>query len=65
MFARQPALPLSGMAFVILDGIEPSEYRESLENSLEISSLSSPDLRKQIAIIRETLHSDGGQHLLG
>jgi hypothetical protein len=47
------------MAFAILDGIEPAEYRKSLEKSLEISSLSSPDLRKQIAIIRATVHSDG------
>jgi hypothetical protein len=47
------------MALAILDGIEPSEYRESLETSLEISSLSSPDLRKQIAIVRETLYPDG------
>jgi hypothetical protein len=56
MFVRRPPLSLSGMALAILDGIEPSKYRESLETSLEISILSSPDLRKQIAIIRETLH---------
>jgi hypothetical protein len=53
------------MALVILDDIEPSKYRESLEASLEISSLSSPDLRKQIAIIRETLHPDGGPTSFG
>jgi hypothetical protein len=46
MFARPPLLPLSGMALAILGGTEPPEYRESLETSLEISSLSSPDLRK-------------------
>jgi hypothetical protein len=47
------------MPFAILDGLEPSEYRESLETSLEISNRSCLDLRKPIAIIRETLHPDG------
>jgi DNA-binding IclR family transcriptional regulator len=54
MIARHLPLPLSGMTLAVLDGIEPSEYRESLETSLEIASTSSHDLRKQIATIRET-----------
>jgi hypothetical protein len=58
MIARHSPLPLSGMALAVLDGIEPSEYRESLETSLEIASRPSPDLRKQITIIQETLHPD-------
>jgi hypothetical protein len=35
------------------------QYRKSLEASLEISSPSSSDLRKQIAILREIWHLDG------
>jgi hypothetical protein len=58
MIARRSALPLSGTALTILDRIEPSEYCESLETSIEIANILSPDLRKQIAIIRQTLHPD-------
>jgi hypothetical protein len=42
------------MALAVLDGIELSEYRESLETFLEIATISSSDLRKKFAIIRET-----------
>jgi hypothetical protein len=58
MIARRPPIPLSGISLAALDGIEPSECRKSLERSLEIASISSPDLHKQIAVIRETLHLD-------
>jgi hypothetical protein len=47
------------MDLVILDGIHPLGYRETLETSLEISIISSPDLCKQITIIRETMYPDG------
>jgi DNA-binding MarR family transcriptional regulator len=48
-----------GMALAFLDGIELSQYRESLKTSLEIATISSSDVRKQFAIIREIL-SHGG-----
>jgi hypothetical protein len=51
MIARRHPPPLSDMTHVVLDGIEPSEYRKSLEASMEIASISFPNLRKQIAII--------------
>jgi hypothetical protein len=47
------------MTLAVLDGIELSEYREPLETSLEVATISSSDLRKQFAIIRETLYHDG------
>jgi hypothetical protein len=47
------------MDLSILDLMQPLQCRESLETSLEISSLSSPDLRKQIFILRETCRLDG------
>jgi hypothetical protein len=47
------------MAIIFLHGTEPWEYREYIEISLVIASISSPDLRKQTAIIRQTLHPDG------
>jgi hypothetical protein len=43
----------------VLDGIVPSEYGEPHEPSLDIASLSSSDLPKQITIIRETRHPNG------
>jgi hypothetical protein len=47
-------MPLTKMDLSILDLMQPLQYRESPETSLEISSLSSPDLRKQISILRKT-----------
>jgi hypothetical protein len=58
MIGRRPPMAISGLVFAVLDGIEPSEYSESLETSLSIASLSSPDLRKQIAQLRTTLRID-------
>jgi hypothetical protein len=54
-----PSTALFRYAVVVLDGIEPSDHCESLETSLEIASISSPDLRKQITIVQETLCPDG------
>jgi hypothetical protein len=51
MTARHPPVPFSGLVLSVLDDIEPSEYRESLKTSLEIASMLSPELRKQIVII--------------
>jgi hypothetical protein len=59
MAARCQPLPLTEMDISILHLMQPLQYRESLETSLEISSLLSPDLRKQIAILRKTCHLDG------
>jgi hypothetical protein len=59
MIAGRPPLHLSSMTLAVLDSTEPSDYRESLEISLEIVSISSPDLPQQTTIIRETVHPDG------
>jgi hypothetical protein len=59
MIPRCHPLPLSGITLAVLDGTEPSKYRESLKISLEIARISSPDPHKRIAIVRETLHPDG------
>jgi hypothetical protein len=47
------------MAIAVRDGIEPSEHRESLETSMVVARISSPDLRKHSAIIPEAMHPDG------
>jgi hypothetical protein len=65
MGTRLQHLPLIEMDFSILDLMQPLQYRESLETSLEISSLSFPDLRKQIAILREKCRLDGNPTSFG
>jgi hypothetical protein len=59
MTVQCPPRPLSGLSLAVLNGTEPSEYRESLETSLETARMSSPDLPQQTAITRETVHPDG------
>jgi hypothetical protein len=55
MAARRQPLPLAEMDLSILDLMQPVPYRELLE----ISTLSSLDLRKQIAVLCETCRLDG------
>jgi hypothetical protein len=55
MADRSQPLSLTEMVLSIRDLMQRLQYGESLE----ISSLSSPDLRKQITILRETCRLDG------
>jgi hypothetical protein len=43
----------------IMTGLAGQSFAESLETSLVTAGISSPDLHRQVAIIRETLHSGG------
>jgi hypothetical protein len=61
MAARRQPLPLTEMDLSTLDLMQELQYRESLE----ISNPSSPDLRKQIAILRETRRLDGKPRSFG
>jgi hypothetical protein len=47
------------MDFGLLDAVPDPDDKESLQMSLELSVLSASDLRKQIAIIRETVQPNG------
>jgi hypothetical protein len=57
-FCAMSFTALSGMVSPSLMAFNPA-YREFLERSLGIASISSPDLRQSIAIIREMVHPDG------
>jgi hypothetical protein len=59
MAARGQPLPLTKIDLSVLDLMQPLRHRESLETWPEISSFSSPDLIKQIALLRETCCLDG------
>jgi len=54
MHARRTPVQLPDMNAAVLQAVEPVEYREELQASMEISALCAPDFRKQIAILRET-----------
>jgi hypothetical protein len=46
------------MAFGLLGAVPDLDSKESLQMFLELLVLSASDLRKQIAIIRKTVHSN-------
>jgi hypothetical protein len=57
--ARRSPVPIAVVDFGVLDAVSDPDDKESLQMSLDLSVLSASDLRKPIAIIRETVQPNG------
>jgi hypothetical protein len=56
---RRLPVPIAVVNFGLLNAVPDSYSQESLQMSVELSVLSASDLRKQIAITRETVQPNG------